>query len=59
QPEATFDADRLEELLRSSVAPTSWDKGASILRSSGGLFFIRQTAEGHREVQKLIRTLTR
>ncbi|MCA8972605.1 MAG: hypothetical protein KDC95_22650, partial [Planctomycetes bacterium] len=38
-----FDADRFEELLRSSVLKDSWDNGATILRS-GGIFFVRQTA---------------
>ncbi|MCB9918194.1 MAG: hypothetical protein H6832_07305 [Planctomycetes bacterium] len=49
-----FDEDRFEELLRSSVLPGSWENGATILRS-GGIFFVRQSEQGHREIRSLLR----
>lgn len=49
-----FDADRFEEMIRASVLPRSWDDGASITQS-GGIFFVRQSEKGHRELAGLLR----
>lgn len=49
-----FDADRFEEMIRSTILPKSWDDGATLMQS-GGIFFIRQSERGHRELASLLR----
>jgi hypothetical protein len=48
-----FTADGIEALMREHVRPEAWDDTAS-LTNSNGLFVIRQTPQGHREVVALL-----
>ncbi|MGE3174565.1 MAG: hypothetical protein AB7O97_18180 [Planctomycetota bacterium] len=48
-----FTAEGIEGLLREHVRPESWDNGAS-LTNNNGLFVVRQTPDGHRQVEALL-----
>ena len=48
--------ERLEELIRANVRPESWGETASLTQSQG-IFIVRQTERGHRELARLLRAL--
>jgi len=51
-----FTADQLEDALRSHVTPDAWDDKATLTQARG-LFMIKHTPAGHRQVQKLLAQL--
>lgn len=49
-----FTAEGIEALLREGVLPGHWDDEGVRLTSQNGLFLIRHTVQGHREIQRLL-----
>lgn len=49
-----FTADGIEELLRTSVRPESWERKGARLVNQNGLFLIRQTPQVHDEIEILL-----
>lgn len=45
-----FTADGIEAMLRETVRPDSWDLESVTLSNQNGLFLIRQTPQGHRDI---------
>lgn len=49
-----FTAETIETLLREGVTPEQWDAGGVSLSNANGLFLIRHTLHGHREIRVLL-----
>ncbi|MCK5942817.1 MAG: hypothetical protein KAI24_12650 [Planctomycetes bacterium] len=49
-----FTADGIEQLLRESVRPESWERDGVKLINQGGLFLIRQSPQVHDEIELLL-----
>lgn len=49
-----FTADGVEQLLRESIRPDSWDLDGVTLSNNNGLFLIRQTPQAHDEIELLL-----
>src|SRR5262245_33678974 len=49
-----FTADGIEALLEDGVTPELWGTEVASLTNNGGLFVVRHTPAGHREIQALL-----
>lgn len=49
-----FTADGIETLLRENVTPEAWGEGGVKLTNDNGLFLVRHTPQGQREVRALL-----
>jgi hypothetical protein len=54
-----FDLDRLEDVIRDTIAPDSWENvgGEGVVSSLGDVLFVRQNDDVHREVAALLKAL--
>jgi hypothetical protein len=52
-----FTIEKIEDLVRTHVAPDSWDDGRATLRSMNGTLWVRQTDANQRRVAELLATL--
>jgi hypothetical protein len=49
-----FTAEGVETLLKENVTPDQWGSGQASLTNSQGLFIVRQTPAGHRQIRLLL-----
>lgn len=52
-----YTAEDIEALLRGNVTPEAWTDGAASLTNTNGLFVVRHSPAGHREVRELLQAL--
>ena len=49
-----FTADFIERLIKEDVTPEAWGNDGISLTNQNGLFLVRQTPQGHREIARLL-----
>lgn len=49
-----FTAENVEEMLRAHVTPEAWDSDGVSMSNADGLFLIRHTLEGHRQIRDIL-----
>jgi hypothetical protein len=49
-----FTADFIERLIKGDVTPEAWGNDGISLTNQNGLFLVRQTPQGHREIARLL-----
>ncbi|HEX6813636.1 MAG TPA: hypothetical protein VF384_18600 [Planctomycetota bacterium] len=52
-----FTADLIERLIKENVTPEAWGTDTVSLTNQNGLFLVRQTPQGHREITRLLTQL--
>lgn len=52
-----FTVEKMVDLIRSNVLPTTWDKEGISISEHRGVLAVRQTEKGHREVVRLLQQL--